>query len=113
MLKIIVKDLIDSNIAVSMPIGDKLYQKLLEVWDSSDSIEIDFMNIDTLATPFFNASIARLLKDHTIDNLQQKLKISNLSDGGRHLLNRVIDNAIAFYANPDRMAQLINTPVEE
>ncbi|MFZ7282493.1 STAS-like domain-containing protein [Avibacterium avium] len=113
MSHIIVKNLINSNIAVSMPLGDKLYKELIKVWDENNTIKIDFINIDTYATPFFNASIGRLLKDHTIDELKQKLSFEHLSEGGRNLLNRVISNAISFYENPEPIIQLVNTNVEE
>lgn len=110
---IMVKNIINSQIAVSMPLGDKLYQELLRVWDEGGPIRIDFQGIETYATPFFNASIGRLLKNNTIDELKQKLAFDNISDGGRNLLNRVIANAIAFYANPENMVQLVNTVVED
>lgn len=105
---IIVEDLIGSQIAVSMPLGDKLHEKIIELFSSQEMIELNFINIDTYATPFFNASIGRLLKDYSIIELQEKLKFTNISEGGRNLLNRVIANAIEFYKNPDEIKKYVN-----
>ena len=113
MFRIIVKELIGSNIAVSMQLGDKLYRELREKLVQENKIIIDFCGVDTFATPFFNSAIGRLLKDYNIELLKQKLSFSNITEGGRNLLNRVIANAIDYYANPEPMIKIAEVLVED
>ena len=106
MSHILVRDLIGSNISVSMMLGDKLYQELQAKLPMNSKIQIDFTGIDTFATPFFNAAIGRLLKYYSISQLQEKLDFLNITQGGRNLLNRVIANAIEYYNNPNNTTQI-------
>ncbi len=94
--------------AISMQSGDKLYRLLHPRLAAGESVKLDFANVALFASPFFNASIGLLLKDITIQSLQQQLSFLNLSEVGRELLNHVISNAIAFYKNSDRVTKAID-----
>lgn len=95
-MKIFVKEIVGEN-AISMQSGKLLYEKISTPILSGKDVEIDFEGVELFASPFFNASIGLLIKDISITDLQQKLKVSNLSIVGRQLLNLVISNAITHY----------------
>jgi hypothetical protein len=94
--------------AISMQNGERLYNSLRSELISNDSIDVDFKGVELFASPFFNASIGLLLKDISIEILQQKLSIINLSDVGKDLLNHVIANAIAFYGDSEKISKAID-----
>ncbi|HIF9339231.1 TPA: STAS-like domain-containing protein [Photobacterium damselae] len=100
MKSILVKEIVGSN-AISMNSGNKLKELILDSWDSNEKIDLNFMDVDVFASPFFNASIGVLLKDKKIEELQSKLVFNNISDHGRKLLNLVISNALKFYSDTD------------
>lgn len=102
-MKIIAKEIVGSN-AISMQSGKLLYEKISKQLFAGEEIEIDFNGVELFASPFFNASIGFLIKDINVTELQKRLKLTNLSDVGRHLLNHVIANAILFYAEQGKAA---------
>lgn len=95
-MKIIAKDLVGSN-AISMQSGQILYEKISKPLLAGEVIEIDFKDVELFASPFFNASIGFLIKDIKVSELQKQLKLTNISEVGRQLLNHVISNAIKYY----------------
>ncbi|OZY39224.1 hypothetical protein CJF43_24100 [Pseudomonas fragi] len=94
--------------AISMQNGEKLYKALHKNLIEGDRIEVNFEKVTLFASPFFNASIGLLLKDISVEKLQQQLSVTNLSDVGRDLLNHVISNAIIFYKNSDNVSKAID-----
>lgn len=98
MKSILVKEIVGYN-AISMNSGNKLKELILESWNGNEKIELDFLEVEVFASPFFNASIGVLLKDKKIEDLQGKLVFKNISDHGKKLLNLVISNAIKFYSD--------------
>ncbi|WP_278419980.1 STAS-like domain-containing protein [Stutzerimonas kunmingensis] len=94
--------------AISMQSGEKLYNALQSQLTLNNSLLVDFEGVELFASPFFNASIGLLLKDISIESLQQKLSVINLSDVGRDLLNHVIANAIAFYGDSEKISNAID-----
>lgn len=95
--KIIIKELLGGDIAISMAKGKNLYDLLLQNINNHDKIILDFDGVTIFASPFFNASIGYLLKDFDIKDLQLKLSFTNLNGVGLNLLNLVISNAIQTY----------------
>ncbi|MFZ2407246.1 MAG: STAS-like domain-containing protein [Methylobacter sp.] len=100
-MKIIAKNILGKN-AISMQSGQNLYEKISTPLISGEEVEIDFQDVELFASPFFNASIGYLIKDIKVTDLQERLKIINLSTVGRQLLNHVISNAIKYYENTDK-----------
>ncbi|MGJ0514456.1 MAG: STAS-like domain-containing protein [Methylomicrobium sp.] len=100
-MKIIAKDVVGKN-AISMQSGQNLYERISKPLISGNEVEIDFLGVELFASPFFNASIGYLIKDINVTDLKQRLKITNLSEVGRQLLNHVISNAIKYYEKKDK-----------
>ncbi|MEL4474165.1 STAS-like domain-containing protein [Shewanella algae] len=100
MKSILVKEIVGYN-AISMNSGNKLKELILESWNGNERIELNFIEVEVFASPFFNASIGVLLKDKKIEDLQGKLVFSNISEHGKKLLNLVISNAIKFYSDTE------------
>lgn len=107
-MKILAKEVVGKN-AISMQSGSNLYEVMSKELLSGKVVEIDFAGVDLFASPFFNASVGLLLRDLTVDELKSRLKIVNLSDVGRHLLNHVITNAIQYYDSKTKTADALET----
>lgn len=92
--KIIIKDLISSNNAVSMEQGSLLYVVLKEIMNQDDQIELSFEGLSVIASPFFNASISYLTIDHEVKEILEKIKMINIPDYAKDILNQSFHNAV-------------------
>lgn len=89
-------DVVGSN-AISIQSGTELFEIISPLLNSGKSVELDFEGVSIYASPFFNASMGRLLKDIDLKVLLDNVTVINISPIGRQLLNHVIANALTFY----------------
>lgn len=97
---------------ITLEDGQKLYDKVHPVLRAGNEVELDFMGVGILASPFFNAAIGHLLQDIRPDDLNRLLRVANLSATGNLTLRRVIENAQEYYAN-QRVHQAVDDTMEE
>lgn len=96
---VIVSQLV-GNYGITLDDGETLYNVLYPLLQEGSSLTADFQDMTIFASPFFNASIGRLLASFSTDVLKEKLKPINLSSAGEATLRQVIKNASAYYSNP-------------
>jgi hypothetical protein len=89
--------------AVSMQKGKVLYDFLESGLRRSDAqiLVVDFQGVDTYASPFFNVAFGLLVKDFSIDLIQERIRVTNISEFGSEVLNLCIENAVQFYSDPN------------
>lgn len=107
MKSIKVFDLVGKN-AISMQSGTKLHDAIAHALLVGEKVEVDFSNVSLYASPFFNASVGVLLKDVTIEQLMDRMKIVNCSDVGLGLLNTVIQNALNYYSGSKKVTDALD-----
>ncbi|EHD0100673.1 STAS-like domain-containing protein [Vibrio vulnificus] len=107
MKKIKVFDLVGKN-AISMQSGTKLHDAIAHELLSGGKVEIDFTGVSLFASPFFNASVGVLLKDLSIEELMDRMKIINCSEVGLGLLNTVIQNALNYYSGARQITDTLD-----
>lgn len=93
----LIKEIINSENATTMERGYLLYKEIMKKIEKDEAIELDFQGLKLITSQFFNASISLLLKDYKIEVMQNKLKMINLPDYARNLLNISIGNAINHF----------------
>ncbi len=84
--------------------GQKIYEVIHPVIMKSKIITLDFEGVTQFASPFFNFAIGQLLKDTKKEDLEHLLKIENISETGRQVIDRVIENAAQYHSNPNYRA---------
>ena len=87
--------------AITTADGDKLFHAIQAALKSDGSVDLDFSGVRVFASPFFNASIGRMLKDHPLAELMKLIHPVNLSQVGEAVLALVIQNSEQYYRNPD------------
>ncbi len=92
--------------AITLEDGQALLEQLQPALERGEAIELDFANVDVLASPFFNAAIGQLVEHFDAQTLSQLLKIRNLSPNAESLLQRVITNATQYYSEENMRTQL-------
>ena len=79
--------------------GQKVYDLIHPEIQAGNIAQLEFAGIGVFASPFFNAAIGQLLKDTKPGALNQLLKINHLTDNGKVVLKRVIENAKQYYSD--------------
>lgn len=111
MMKILVRDITGVH-AISMQKGNQLFDLVHDHLVSGGCVELDFDSVKLCAAPFFNASVGRILKDVSIDELRERVTFININEPQRLLINHVIANALAFYKNGTQINNGISRAIE-
>ncbi len=92
--------------------GQKVYEAIHPVLATGEAATLDFEGVAQFASPFFNYAIGQLLKDLTIDDLEKRLKIVNLTADGMAVVKRVIENANQYHTDVDHR-QIVDAILKE
>jgi hypothetical protein len=67
--------------------GVKLREAIEQRWSDAEPLEVDFENVTVASISFLDEGIAILALEHPLDVLKRRLKLLNLRDADRRLLN--------------------------
>lgn len=109
--KIIVKEIIGSNIALSMEKGKVLYTMLREALGLDLNIILDFADMK-VASPFLNSSIGYLFKDFNSEEINRRIECINMSESTERTLFAVKRNAERYFSSQEE-ARYTDQLIEE
>src|SRR3989339_626742 len=84
-----IKDICGKNV-VTRDDGKKVRDLILNHWDDSDRIKIDFGNVLVASVSFFDEIFGKLAFEHSRNELASKLEFLNIQDFDRALLNDIL-----------------------
>lgn len=99
-MKFKIKELIGTRCIIKED-GQKIYNTIHELLKHGNDVTLDFEGVTQFASPFFNFAIGQLLKDIKKKDLENLLKIENISEIGNQVIERVIENAAQYHGNPN------------
>ncbi len=104
MKHLVIKDIINSELAVSTENGNKVFEIVDSYLQKKEKVELDFAGINIMITAFLNAAIGRLYskKEYTADFLNEYLKLENVEKDDRVLFKDVIQRAKEYFADKER-----------
>ena len=108
-----VSEIISSPAALTVEQGSLLYTEMIEKLQQGDTVSVDFCDIESIITPFLNASVGKLYEKYTSDELKDRVKIINQPEGTNRKFNMVIRNAKQFYADKDEYSKIIENVLEK
>ncbi len=111
MIKLIVKDIINSDTAVSTDDGDKLFKHINSVLKENKIAQIDFSGIEMMTTAFLNAAIGQLYNHYNSEQLNKSLKLVNVASEDIILFKKVITRAKEFFSNKKRFENSANQAI--
>jgi len=76
---------------VSRDDGAKLRDEIERLWSDDEVLEIDFEAEPIASVSFLDEAIAALALHHPVELLKRRLRMVNLVDGDRRLLNTQIN----------------------
>lgn len=101
MNNLIVKNIIESDIAVATDAGDKVFNEIVFHLNKRSAISLDFVGISILTTAFLNAAIGQLYSNNKFSSefLNDYLKITNVQEEDKPLFSMVIRRAKEYFKN--------------
>jgi hypothetical protein len=114
-IRIKVIEVIGSDICVSSEDGAKIFEKLNVAIETDRPVELDFSGVQIVISAFLNAAIGRLVEKNSKESIRGKVTFTNIAHEDEELIDRVLENAESFYADPDkyRRALEIDDPNDE
>lgn len=109
-MRISIVELVGKN-ALTPSDGKALCELLLPELRAGNRVEVDFGGVAVFASPFFNWGIARLLAEFSAEQLNDMLRVVNLSQNGDRTLRRSIENAKEYYAASGAQRHVIDDAV--
>lgn len=100
-----VYDIIGGPLCVSTEDGQRLYEKIAPLLKEGMPVALSFERIDTLISAFLNAAIGQLYGELTEERIHELLSFRDLADDDSEVLERVVENAVAYFRNPDAFDQ--------
>ncbi|MFC6176330.1 STAS-like domain-containing protein [Companilactobacillus huachuanensis] len=93
--KIIVKDIIESPLAVNTKQGKKVFEIIKRELDKKNTVDVDFSGLTTITTAFLNLSIGKLYSLDEPSELNKRVKIlsDSLTIFQKQKIQRVMENA--------------------
>ncbi len=94
MKRIIVKDLIGTDLAVSVEDGNILFENIVFYLKKSETIVLDFSKLDLITTAFLNNAFGKLYSEFESETLNKYIKIENIRQGDLLNLKDVRDRVL-------------------
>ncbi len=101
-VKISISDIIGNKDAVSTEDGQKVFELISPLLREGTRVELSFDQIDWIISAFLNVAIGQLYGEFSDEDVSERLDVTGLDQMDRELLEKVVDNAKAYFANPDR-----------
>ena len=110
MTRIIVRDIINSELAVSTEKGDLVFNELNSKLENNEKVIIDFKGIDLMITAFLNAAIGKLYSKerYTTEFLNEHIKLENVQKEDISLFKDVIIRAKEYFEDRDKFENDVN-----
>lgn len=112
-MNILVKEIINSSIAISAKKGELLYSALNPLLKSNPKVTVDFNGITDLTTAFLNVGIGHLYNNYSSAELNTKLQIVNLDELDKYLLTQVIERVKMNEAKEEEFKELIREVMDD
>lgn len=110
--RIDVAEKIGTPAALTQEAGDIIYAEIIAAFERLEKIHLDFINVESMITPFFNRSIGKLYEKYTGEFIKQYLIMDNFPQNKVSTLNIVISNAKKYYANREGYEKIVRDVVD-
>lgn len=79
--------------------GQNIFKQVHPFLTKGEAVTLDFEGVSVFASPFFNAAVGQLLRDIKPEALNRLLNLAHLTDNGKVVLRRVIENSKQYYSD--------------
>ncbi|ARN56347.1 STAS-like domain-containing protein [Sedimentisphaera salicampi] len=89
------------SLCISSDDGQKLFDKLKPLLKENNKIILNFEGVEILISLFLNVAIGQLYGQFSKDVIESSIKVQGLSNSDLQILERVKENALRYYNNPE------------
>lgn len=93
-------DFVGGPLCVTSTDGERLYDRIAPLLRSGTPVRLSFEKVEIVISAFLNASVGRLYGEFSEDQLGSLLSFAHLSAEDRDMLDRVVENAKAYFSRP-------------
>lgn len=107
-----VAEKIDSPSALTQEQGNIIYENIVSAFEKNEQIILDFVDIESMISPFLNNAIGRLYGKYSSEEIAGLLEFKNFPVTKKSTLNLVISNAKKFYKNKEQFQNLAKEVID-
>ena len=63
--------------------------------------------MDLVIAAFLNTAIGRFAEEMSLEEIRSRISITGLAEDDVELVNRVLENAVRYYADPDQFRKAL------
>jgi hypothetical protein len=112
MPQIVIKELINNDIAVSTDDGNIVFEKLNAHLLNDEKVVLDFEGIIIMTTAFLNVAIGKLYSnaDFNSEFLNKNIQFINVAKDDFILFKKVVERAKEYFGNKEGFENILNEP---
>jgi hypothetical protein len=113
MTRLTVKDIINSQLAVSTEKGEMVFEAINSHLQKDEKVIVDFKGIDLMITAFLNAAIGKLYgnKNYSGSFLNEHIKLENIEKDDISLFKDVIERAKEYFEDKEGFDKNANSVI--
>lgn len=113
MTKLTVKDIINSELAVSTEKGELVFDAINSHLQKKEKVIVDFKGIDLMITAFLNAAIGKLYgnKNYSGNFLNEHIQLVNIESEDISLFKDVIERAKEYFEDKEAFDKNANSVI--
>ncbi len=94
-------DFVGGPLCVTSTDGERLHDRIAPLLRSDTPVRLSFEKVEVVIAAFLNASVGRLYGEFPEDRIRALLSFAHLSPEDREMLDRVVENAKAYFSRPE------------
>ena len=98
-MRVIVREIVNGREKNSVE-AQKLHNLISPALSRGEEVELDFEGLRFINVPFLDIAIGQFLKDYPLERVKALLRIENLDEHYRDLLESVIERSSRYYTEP-------------
>lgn len=107
-----INEIVGDEICVSTGDGQKVFEQIATALQNKKKVDLSFLNVETLTSAFLNAAIGQLYGKFSEDQIDSALKVSDITPEDQILLDRVKENAKAYFKDPNYYRKALREVME-
>jgi len=104
---------VGSGECVSLEDGEKVHRLISQAFDQNRYVKLSFQNVDYVISAFLHPAIGQLYGEYDESFIRSHLEVSDMAEEDKPTLQRVVQDAKAYFKDPERAEAARRSVLEE